>query len=437
MTVVPRAATSLQYVSTLEGLAQGDLALSAREWRQRLAACLDGEPAEVLRRQEDRSLLREQGAYFTSAKMARRLANKANVRSDSQGLYFDPACGAGDLLLGVAKELPVAPTLKGTILDWGKRLAGWDISPDFVRMARARLVLLAASRCRARPSSRDIVLDSVFPRISVRDFLVRPMPLQPNDVVVMNPPFSYIATPHNCEWASGQVNAAAVFTEKVVRDAPAGLRVFAILPEVLRSGTRYRRWRNVLASLSRVRGQRPLGRFDKWTDVDVYLLDLVRASAETAPGGHDVLPAAKTRGGVSRRFSVHVGPVVPHRHKESGPDVRYIHARSVPAWGECERVVETRRFSGRLFLPPFVVVRRTSRPGDAKRAVASLILGQGPVAVENHLIVLVPTDSSAATCKELMDRLASPKTDSWLDNRIRCRHLTTRILAALPWWNSP
>ena len=402
-----------------------------------MAASLDGEPAEVLRRQEDRSLLREQGAYFTSAKMARRLASKVPVRSDSQGLYFDPACGAGDLLLGVAKRLPVAPTLKGTILDWGKRLAGWDISHDFVRMAKARLVLLAASRCRTRPSSHEIVLDSVFPRISVRDFLAQSKRLQPDDVVVMNPPFSYIATPYNCGWSSGQVNAAAVFMEKVVRDAPAGLRVVAILPEVLRSGTRYDRWRSVLASLSRIGGQRPLGRFDKWTDVDVYLLDLVRASSERVHGSNDVLSVGTTRGGVGRRFSVHVGPVVPHRHKETGPDVRFIHARSVPAWGECEGAVETRRFSGRLFLPPFVVVRRTSRPGDAKRAVATLVLGRSPVAVENHLVVLVPRDASAATCRELMCRLASRKTDSWLDNRIRCRHLTTRILAALPWWNSP
>ncbi len=369
--------------------------------------------------------------------MARRLATRVPVRSDFQGLYFDPACGAGDLLIGVAKRLPVAPTLKETILDWGKRLAGWDISPEFVRMAKARLVLLAASRCRARPNSHEIVLDTVFPRISVRDFLAQSKPLQPDDVVVMNPPFSYIATPYDCSWSSGQVNAAAVFTEKVMRQAPVGLRVMAILPEVLRSGTRYDRWRSLLASLAQIRGQRPLGRFDKWTDVDVYLLDLVRVSNEGEQESKEVLPAGRSPGGVGRRFSVHVGPVVPHRHKETGPDVRFIHARSVPAWGECEGVVETRRFSGRLFLPPFVVVRRTSRPGDAKRAVPTLVLGQSPVAVENHLMVLVPRDASVATCKELIRRLASHRTDSWLDNRMRCRHLTTRILAALPWWSNP
>jgi len=254
---------------------------------------------------------------------------------------------------------------------------------------------------------------------------------------VMNPPFSYIPTPYNCDWSSGQVNAAAVFTEKVVRDAPAGLRVVAILPEVLRSGTRYDRWRRVLSSLARIRSQRTLGQFDKWTDVDVYLLDLVRASSESVHGGNEALSAGRARGGVGRRFSVHVGPVVPHRHKKTGPDVRFIHARSVPAWGECKELGETRRFNGRLFLPPFVVVRRTSRPGDAKRAVASLILGDAPVAIENHLIVLVPRDASAATCKELMWRLASRKTDAWLDKRIRCRHLTTRVLSTLPWWDSP
>ena len=37
---------------------------------------------------------------------------------------------------------------------------------------------------------------------------------------------------------------------------------------------------------------------------------------------------------------------------------------------------------GRTFAPPFVVIRRTSRPGDKHRAIPTLITGQRPVAVK-------------------------------------------------------
>jgi hypothetical protein len=34
----------------------------------------------------------------------------------------------------------------------------------------------------------------------------------------------------------------------------------------------------------------------------------------------------------------------------------------------------------------------------------------------------------------LLRVLKSRKTDQWLNNRIRCRHLTVRSLNELPWW---
>ena len=42
-----------------------------------------------------------------------------------------------------------------------------------------------------------------------------------------------------------------------------------------------------------------------------------------------------------------------------------------------------------------------------------------PVAVENHLIVLLPNDRTVQTCRELLGRLRSPKTDNWLNARLR------------------
>jgi hypothetical protein len=56
------------------------------------------------------------------------------------------------------------------------------------------------------------------------------------------------------------------------------------------------------------------------------------------------------------------------------------------------------------------------------------------VAVENHLIVFLPKNNKLSECKRLLRVLKSRKTDQWLNNRIRCRHLTVRSLNELPWW---
>ena len=65
------------------------------------------------------------------------------------------------------------------------------------------------------------------------------------------------------------------------------------------------------------------------------------------------------------------------------------------------------------------------------------MLGTDPVAVENHLIVLLPKNGDVQTCRELVHRLRFAKTDAWLDSRLRCRHLTTGALAEMPWWSKP
>ena len=415
---------------------QGPEVFSPAEWRKRTAACLDGEPGHILRREMEWSQLRKQGAFFTSARIAMRLANTVNP--DHGLVHFDPTCGAGDLLLAVARRLPLAATLNETLDHWGQCLVGCDISRDFVRLAKARLVLLAARRCRVHPSEENIVASSMFPKIVESDYLSLPSRIiKGADVVIMNPPFGYTRAPEGCEWTQGRICAAAMFAERAVRDSRPGTQIGAILPEVLRSGSRYERWRNVIGSLGLIRHKRPLGLFDRWTDVDVFLLDFLRTVERRGKGEVTIKTGAREFGGIGKRFAVHVGPVVPHRHKKVGPAVCYIHARSVPAWGEWRQIREKRKFSGRLIDPPFVVVRRTSRPDDGKRAVATVVLGESAVAVENHLIVLVPQDGTIHACRELMKRLKSPRTDQWLNKRLRCRHLTTRVLAEMPWWRKP
>ena len=98
-------------------------------------------------------------------------------------------------------------------------------------------------------------------------------------------------------------------------------------------------------------------------------------------------------------------------------------------------VSNNRRFEGRVFSPPFVVVRRTSRPGDKHRALGTIINNARPVAVENHLLVLLPKDGTVKACRELLRVLRKPQTTQWLDQYIRCRHLTVSALADLPWWS--
>ena len=74
------------------------------------------------------------------------------------------------------------------------------------------------------------------------------------------------------------------------------------------------------------------------------------------------------------------------------------------------------------------------RMDQQHRAVGTIVVGQEPVAVENHLFVLTPNDGSLARCQELISALQSPRATQWFDQRIRCRHLTAATLRQFPWW---
>ena len=85
------------------------------------------------------------------------------------------------------------------------------------------------------------------------------------------------------------------------------------------------------------------------------------------------------------------------------------------------------------FRPPFVMVRRTSRPRDRFRAAGTIIAGKQDVAVENHLLVLMPKDRTLRSCRALLKVLQHPGSSDWLNRRICCRHLTVSSLRELPW----
>jgi hypothetical protein len=124
--------------------------------------------------------------------------------------------------------------------------------------------------------------------------------------------------------------------------------------------------------------------------------------------------------------------VVPHRSPELGPFRRYICSKGLPTGKEVFRIANKRRFEGTVVIPPFVVIRRTSRPEDDPRLCATLILGSQPVAVENHLIVCRPARGGVTLCRRLLPQLRAAKATRFLRDAIRCRHLTVGVVKRLP-----
>ena len=251
--------------------------------------------------------------------------------------------------------------------------------------------------------------------------------------LLLNPPFGVEQVAEDCEWASGKMTLAAEFVAKALEHSNEGVELFAILPEVLRSGSFSENWQKYIQQLSEIRRVQPYGIFDASADIDVFLLHSVRAKLGQAIQSVSWSPlTAKEQVTLGDRFEVRVGTVVPHRDEEIGDSYPYIHARSVPAWATVREFDESRLHSGRLFKPPFVVIRRTSRPEHRYRAAATIIAGEVPVAVENHLIVCIPLDQRVGSCRQLIKQLKLPNTNEYLNERIRCRHLTVRAIKQIP-----
>ncbi len=425
-----------EYVERLRSLLNGKAIDGHREWRRLALPSLNGEPARELRRIVDMKALRDSGAFFTSPHLARHALSSLHKKLDEFSLIVDPSCGAGDLLLSVARLLPLGRSVWDTCRAWGKRLAGYDKHEEFVNAAKLRLAILAARRHHVPGVGEYSSLVDHFPLISGADGLSESHLYRRADAVIVNPPFSVVDAPSECEWGAGSVNMAALFIDKILRDARSGTRVVGILPDVLRSGSRYTSWRQRVEESAEVLSVRQYGLFDRWADVDVFSVDLVTAKEHTSRRKRRVawMPTnSRYRKSVGDFFEVHVGAVVPHRHKETGPALPFIHARCLPKWRNFKTIHEVRRFVGTTFESPFVAVRRTSSPRDANRAIGTIVTAPGSIAVENHLIVLRPKDGRLETCRQLIKVLRSEKTDQWLNRRIRCRHLTVSSLREVPW----
>ncbi len=415
------------YVCEVEELAR--VVLAGRTTVSAEAAVLDGAPSRALRRLASREWRRDAGAFFTTSALRDGPFSASLPRGPRSHSALDPACGAGDLLLRWSDRLPIESTLAETLDSWGRLLCGIDREAEFVRLARARLVLAASLRTPALGNTRD--LRSYFPSITQGCGVGRLLEGDFPSWVLLNPPFGTVRAPDWYDIGTGQVSQAAVFISAWLAGAASGARLVALLPDVLRTGSRYRAWRETLEAGASIQSIQPLGQFDVDADIDVFLISLRRGKQSKAQPSWWPSPPSLDLSGLGR-WTVSCGPVVPRRHAERGPMHRFLSASNAgPARTTTPPPHERRAFDGTVFTPPFVVIKRTSRPGQRPRARAVAVEGVQSVAVENHLIVLRPESGGLDECERLVRVLESEAVSEWLDSRLGGRHLSTLALEEL------
>jgi len=401
--------------------------------RGALAEILNGQPSREIRRLVRLDDLRVAGAFFTGKTLAQRALSLIAGTISRDSVILDPACGVGDLLLGSVAHLPVKSNFHSTLESWGSRIMGRDVFPAFTRAAKVRIALAALSRGVAIESSTLLNIEDMLPGIESRCGVTDCFAFQKASHIFMNPPFTLVDAPQDCRWASGKVNCAAIFLDACVLHARPGTRIVAILPDVLRSGSRYEKWRKLIQSGTLVQRIDVYGRFDQWTDVDVFIMsaEVTRDCAKVRFNWQR--PKCAAANTLQDLFHISVGAVVPHRDPHKGRWYPFACSRNLAPWATVKEISEHRRFLGRTFNPPFVAVRRTSSPSDSHRPVACVVAGKDPIAVENHLLVLQPKNKSVTLCHALLEMLSTEKTSRWLNKRIRCRHLTVSALREFPW----
>jgi len=270
-----------------------------------------------------------------------------------------------------------------------------------------------------------------LPNIRQSDAFSEKHALQTADYILLNPPYAKMLIPDEHDWSSGKVNSAAVFTLYCLESCKPESTISAILPDVLRSGSRYEKWRVKVSERLAVNvGE--FGRFDSKTDVDVFLLSGKGGRFEPLPTWINSPHSTNT---IEDHFEVSIGSLVAYRDEKKGNWHPFIFPKILPRWVELEvaNINTNRRYLGKLVEPPFIALRRTSSPSDKSRATATIIKGNRKVAVENHLIVLKPIRGGLVKCRKALNILQSEGTNIFLNDRIRCRHLTVGAVKEIPW----
>lgn len=404
-----------------------EILLAEDRCREKIQRLLDGEESFAVERLIPQAERSKHGIFFTPNEIVNDLVGRFENEIISGLTFFDPACGAGNLLVGIARKCSLEKTFDETVAAWSRRFGGCDINAAFVRTVKLRLIFLAAYR-HGLPEITESYLESLVSRFSnfqVGDYLENKYGSD-FDCIIANPPFAHIIVDSGCSWSTGRTQLAAVFIAKIFSHAKLGQRVVAVLPDVLRSGTRYGKWRHFIEENSIGGYITVYGRFTTDVDVDVFFLDAIISRSNVTPDPILWIPvraAGADHNKLGDLYDVSVGAVVPFRLTGDGGYFPYITAKNCPADGEVSTVPKI-KFSGTTVPTPFVVVRRTSNPSDRRRLVVTLVTCPSRVAVENHLIVMRPKNHTLGSCRYLMERLNTEDATNQINEKIRCRHLT-------------
>lgn len=385
----------------------------------------------VLRQYLSIDEMREAGSFFTGQKLSTSCVSRFNKAITFDSVVLDPTCGAGNLLIECSRQLGVESSLSSTLLLWGKVLRGYDIHGSFIEASKLRLVLEALNR----GVTKDCTISEAmlfFTNLKVADALtIGKEDLQSVTHIIMNPPFLSWLSPKVDYWKQGKVNSAGIILDYYIRNLPTGCEISAILPDVLRSGARYKPFREFVSNRTKSNCE-VVGRFNSKTDVDVFILDGIISPSDIEINW---FPEIEVYIPISEYFHVCVGPLVGYRDAQEGPEYPFIHSKNAPLWTTIKQFSEYRKFKGKVIKPPFVIIRRTSSPSDKHRASGTIISGNELVAVENHLIVLTPKSNKLKDCSKLLKSLRLKETSDFLNDRIRCRHLTVGVVKNIPFFN--
>jgi hypothetical protein len=362
------------------------------------------------------------GQFFTSSDLVKKVWARVLPTLGPTSVVADPACGAGNLLIPAAEFLREQ---YGSVVA-ANQLRGHDLNGALARGTRDRLSAILGA---------DLPQDS----FTENDYLQSSASaLRQATHVIMNPPFVMVDRPEGAAWANRRVNAAALFVINALTEMRPGSKLIAILPDVLRSGSSYQRWRKEVSRLTSQFDVVGLGVFDAHTDVDVFSLHADAAGStptELAVEKGWNVASSLPFGTIGESFNVRVGSVVPHRTPPTAASAPFLTARQVQP-GATVNVVGHQAAVATLDQGPFVIVRRTSSPRDGQRIRANLIADTRAIGVENHLIVLTPIAGGLGTCHELISNFRDPRTDEFVNERIRCRHLTVDSVKSIPWWSA-
>lgn len=415
-----------EFVNLLDSELQSFRKKPNEEWKEAALKYVDGFAADELRRLVKLEDRREDGTFFTHSDLGKRVLSLLKPNFTKESVVYDPACGASNLLISVADYV----RNKNRIKKFEANLFGTDIHKEFVEASRLRLQM-------NQLIYNDKISDAkkIESNIIVADGLLSNKFYEKATHIVVNPSFNQIPSENKLAWAKGKVSAAALFIDKIIQHSKVGVSILAILPDVLRSGSRYEKWRNLVEQTCVIEKVKLLGQFDQYADVDVFALKLTKRkenieikSASKKWQSNNVIPGKV----LSDLFDVCVGPVVDNRDPHEGANRKYIVSRGLEGWCETNDVNLSRQHEGKSFISPFVVIKRTSRASDPHRAIATIINMPDPVYVDNHLIILKPKSGKVEVCLKALEILKDKRTDDWINTQIRCRHLTVKIVSKIP-----